>query len=189
MLAAKYTNDSTLRNVHWALCTGVFGKRDVGRIEREFLQVLNWDLSISEDDILSHHHSIYSLHPNSVADTPDSPPVATSSTHHSRSVEMEENEISSWSDSDESCSSDSSLSPITPPLNLSGHGAYSRQTASSSVTPSRPCRPVVDLALPSALQILDSFPIPGQRCSPAPLVDGKGCRYQNTISQSTRVWV
>lgn len=32
----QYCNDSTLKNVHWALCTGVFGKRDVGRIEREF---------------------------------------------------------------------------------------------------------------------------------------------------------
>ncbi|KAJ7029163.1 hypothetical protein C8F04DRAFT_931673, partial [Mycena alexandri] len=36
IVASKYLNDSTLKNVHWALCTGVFGKRDVGRIEREF---------------------------------------------------------------------------------------------------------------------------------------------------------
>ena len=170
------------------MCTGVFGKRDVGRIEREFLQVLNWDLSISEDDILSHHHSIYSRHAKSAADTPNSPLVATSSPHHSHSLDPEENEISSWSDSDDSCSSDSSLSPITPPLNLSGHESYSRQTASSSVTPSRPCRPV-DLGLPSALDILDSFPLPNQWRSPAPLVDGKGCKYQNPISQSARVWV
>ncbi|KAJ6462409.1 hypothetical protein DFH09DRAFT_1382720 [Mycena vulgaris] len=42
--ASKYTNDSTLKNVQWALCTGVFGKRDVGRIEREFLDVLDWDV-------------------------------------------------------------------------------------------------------------------------------------------------
>lgn len=184
----QYTNDSTLRNVHWALCTGVFGKRDVGRIEREFLQVLNWDLSISEDDILSHHQSIYSLHPNSVDDTPD-PLVSTSLSNCSRSFEMEENEISSWSDSDDSCSSDSSLSPITPPLNLSGHESYSRQNASSNATPSRPCRPVMDLALPGALDILNSFPLPNQRCSSASLVGGKGCGSQNPISQSTRVWV
>ncbi|KAI6036398.1 hypothetical protein BKA83DRAFT_4162287 [Pisolithus microcarpus] len=55
--ANKYLNDSTLKNVQWAYCTGVFGKRDVGRIEREFLQVLDFELSISEDDILSHHDS------------------------------------------------------------------------------------------------------------------------------------
>ncbi|KAG6376406.1 hypothetical protein JVT61DRAFT_2391 [Boletus reticuloceps] len=58
MVASKYLNDSTLKNVHWALCTGVFGKRDVGRIEREFLDVINFELSVTEDDILSHHDSL-----------------------------------------------------------------------------------------------------------------------------------
>ncbi|KAL1707179.1 hypothetical protein EV121DRAFT_256260 [Schizophyllum commune] len=61
MVASKYTNDSTLKNVHWALCTGVFGKRDVGRIEREFLEVLNFELAISEADIMAHHEAIMSL--------------------------------------------------------------------------------------------------------------------------------
>jgi len=58
IIASKTTNDSTLKNVHWALCTGVFGKRDVGRIEREFLDVLDWELGFSEADILSHHAGI-----------------------------------------------------------------------------------------------------------------------------------
>ncbi|KAF7314757.1 Cyclin N-terminal domain-containing protein [Mycena kentingensis (nom. inval.)] len=58
IVAAKYTNDSTLKNVHWALCTGVFGKRDVGRIEREFLDVLNWELAIREADLLAHHQAL-----------------------------------------------------------------------------------------------------------------------------------
>ncbi|KAG7093093.1 hypothetical protein E1B28_009380 [Marasmius oreades] len=55
IVASKYLNDSTLKNIHWALCTGVFGKRDVGRIEREFLDVLDWELQITEDDLMSHH--------------------------------------------------------------------------------------------------------------------------------------
>ncbi|KAJ7153727.1 hypothetical protein C8R46DRAFT_912121 [Mycena filopes] len=54
ILAAKYTNDSTLKNAHWALCTGLFGRRDIARIEREFLEVLDWELGISEKDILVH---------------------------------------------------------------------------------------------------------------------------------------
>ncbi|KAJ7841759.1 hypothetical protein B0H13DRAFT_2239417 [Mycena leptocephala] len=58
IVASKYTNDSTLKNVHWALCTGVFGKRDVGRIEREFLDVLDWDLSVGESDLLAHHEGL-----------------------------------------------------------------------------------------------------------------------------------
>ena len=50
--------------MHWAVCTGVFGKRDVGRIEREFLDVLDFELSISESDIMAYHDAILSLvHP------------------------------------------------------------------------------------------------------------------------------
>ncbi|KAF6743752.1 hypothetical protein DFP72DRAFT_1098152, partial [Ephemerocybe angulata] len=49
--ANKYLNDSTLKNVHWALCTGVFGKRDVERIEREFLAVLDWELGVGEGEL------------------------------------------------------------------------------------------------------------------------------------------
>ncbi|KAJ7453551.1 hypothetical protein B0H11DRAFT_272746 [Mycena galericulata] len=56
--AAKYTNDSTLRNVHWALCTGVFGPGDIGRIEREFLDVLDWELGVSEADLVAHHEAL-----------------------------------------------------------------------------------------------------------------------------------
>jgi len=58
IVASKYLNDSTLKNVHWALCTGVFGKRDVGRIEREYLDVLDFELGITEADLLSHHQGL-----------------------------------------------------------------------------------------------------------------------------------
>ncbi|KAJ6501871.1 hypothetical protein C8R45DRAFT_818681 [Mycena sanguinolenta] len=58
IVASKYTNDSTLKNVHWALCTGVFGKRDIGRIEREFLDVLDWELGVDEADLLAHHEGL-----------------------------------------------------------------------------------------------------------------------------------
>lgn len=63
VLASKYTNDSTLKNVHWATCTGLFGKRDIARIEREFLDVLDWELSVSESDILNLHDSLMALYP------------------------------------------------------------------------------------------------------------------------------
>ncbi|KAJ7495139.1 hypothetical protein FB451DRAFT_1550715 [Mycena latifolia] len=53
--ATKYTHDSTLKNTHWALYTGVFDTRDVGRIEREFLDVLDWELGVTEADLLAHH--------------------------------------------------------------------------------------------------------------------------------------
>jgi hypothetical protein len=40
------------------MCTGIFGKRDIGRIEREYLDVLNFELKVTEDDILSHHQGL-----------------------------------------------------------------------------------------------------------------------------------
>ncbi|KAI0062364.1 hypothetical protein BV25DRAFT_1825812 [Artomyces pyxidatus] len=61
IVASKYLNDSSLKNVHWAVCTGVFGKRDIGRIEREFLDVLDFELGISEADIMAHHDAIMPL--------------------------------------------------------------------------------------------------------------------------------
>jgi hypothetical protein len=47
--------------VHWAVCTGVFGKRDIGRIEREFLDVLDFELSINEADLMLHHDAIMTV--------------------------------------------------------------------------------------------------------------------------------
>lgn len=61
---SQFLNDSTLKNVHWARCTGVFRTRDIGRIEREFLEVLAFDLNITEADVLSHHAPVMALlHP------------------------------------------------------------------------------------------------------------------------------
>lgn len=57
----QYLNDSTLKNVHWSLCTGLFNKRDVGRIEREFLDVLDFELRITEDDVLAHYEPVMLL--------------------------------------------------------------------------------------------------------------------------------
>jgi hypothetical protein len=109
--ASKYLNDSTLKNVHWALCTGVFGKRDVGRIEREFLDVLDWELSISEADILSHHAGISaaiasspSLH-HSSHHRHQLPSHHVRSHHHSSCPELEPSSP---------ISSDGSTSPQTP---------------------------------------------------------------------------
>ncbi|KAH8832170.1 hypothetical protein DL96DRAFT_1706554 [Flagelloscypha sp. PMI_526] len=54
MVASKYTNDSSPKNVDWSIYSGVFGKRDVGRIEREFLAILHWELCLQESDWLKH---------------------------------------------------------------------------------------------------------------------------------------
>lgn len=59
LLAHKYTNDSALRNISWSFATGAFGIRDIGRMEREFLDVLDFELSVSEADLLDLHETIF----------------------------------------------------------------------------------------------------------------------------------
>ncbi|KAJ7826677.1 hypothetical protein B0H14DRAFT_1244680 [Mycena olivaceomarginata] len=59
IVASKYTENSPLKNVHWALCTGIFWKRDVGRIEREFLGVLDWELGVGEAELHAHQEAMW----------------------------------------------------------------------------------------------------------------------------------
>ncbi|KAJ7868170.1 hypothetical protein B0H13DRAFT_2253842 [Mycena leptocephala] len=58
IVASKYTQDSTLKNAHWSLVSGVFGTGDIGRIEREFLEVLDWELGVREGDVLVFHEGL-----------------------------------------------------------------------------------------------------------------------------------
>jgi len=103
ILASKYTNDSTLKNSHWAIATGLFGKRDIGRVEREFLDVLDWELAVSESDILDLHDSLMALYPLRR--------LARAPKHLIPSVKA----VFSWSDSDsENSSPASSPAPSTP---------------------------------------------------------------------------
>ncbi|KAJ7489999.1 hypothetical protein B0H11DRAFT_2011361 [Mycena galericulata] len=53
-------NDSPLKNVHYALSAGVFGKPDVGRIVREFPEALDWELGVGEADPSSLHEGMMS---------------------------------------------------------------------------------------------------------------------------------
>jgi hypothetical protein len=107
----QYVNDWSIKNYHWALCCGVFGRRDIGRIEREFLDVIDWELSVTEADILKHFDHI-SACPSKPKRVPV--PILPS---ESEDVEMDE---CTWEDSPVS-----SASPTPPP-----------QTPSTAVSPS-----------------------------------------------------
>lgn len=56
----QYSNDSTLRNTGWSYATGIFGMKDIGRMEREFLDVLDYELSVSEAELLDLHEILLS---------------------------------------------------------------------------------------------------------------------------------
>ena len=118
-VASKYTNDSTLKNIHWAMVSGTFGKRDIGRIEREFIEVVDWELTITEADLLVVHGALLHLLPaqrtaathvisEAVGVSPPSSPVTSESSQDSDSSES-----SHWSDDDSD--SDSHSTPATSP--------------------------------------------------------------------------
>ncbi|KAF8630444.1 hypothetical protein AX17_005421 [Amanita inopinata Kibby_2008] len=163
IVASKYLNDSTLKNVHWALCTGVFGKRDVGRIEREFLDVLDFELGITEDDLLSHHQGLMSIAlglRRTQSDTMNSRHVDARHAsagqphvrnHHRRRIPVPELEPSS----PESSSTSSLSSPQTP----------STTNSSPSHAPTQKALPVpptqTKKSLPATtIELLRSFPLP-----------------------------
>jgi hypothetical protein len=149
MLASKYLNDSTLKNVHWALCTGVFGKRDVGRIERELLDVLDFDLGILEDDILSHHDGLSAVTLHNHAHRRNHTRQHT--THYAPLPALERSHPESLSSS----GSSSINTPETP----SSTSFTPESKPKHQVELIRPPRPKSSLPK-STLDLLRSFPLP-----------------------------
>ncbi|KAJ3488106.1 hypothetical protein NLI96_g3078 [Meripilus lineatus] len=121
MLAYKYVNDATLKNFRWAIATGVFGTRDVGRVEREFLQVLDYELNFTEDDVLSHHTAIKTharLRSPTSSQThtfpPNRVPFPRSSSQSCWSDDSDEEDNSSDENEDGHSSPDSGMDDSTP---------------------------------------------------------------------------
>ncbi|SGZ58586.1 CIC11C00000004480 [Sungouiella intermedia] len=55
ILASKFHNDSSPKNIHWANYTeGLFSITDVNLMERQLLYLLNWDLRVSNEEMVSH---------------------------------------------------------------------------------------------------------------------------------------
>lgn len=53
ILSAKFHNDSSPLNKHWAKYTdGLFTVHDVNLMERQLVQLLNWDLRVTNDDLI-----------------------------------------------------------------------------------------------------------------------------------------
>lgn len=129
----QYHNDSSLKNPQWALATGVFSPRDISRIEREFLDVLDFQLRVTEADLLTLERPFISAF---FSPKPRVAYTSSSSSSHqqpddddSDEEEEEEHASSKWSDSDEEddvttdftsspSGSDRSISPKSPSTTL-----------------------------------------------------------------------
>lgn len=53
IISAKFHNDSTPLNKHWAKYTdGLFSLEDINLMERQLLQLLKWDLRLTNEDLI-----------------------------------------------------------------------------------------------------------------------------------------
>ena len=53
ILSSKFHNDSSPKNVHWAKYTdGLFSVKDINLMERQLLFLLNWDLKVTNEDMV-----------------------------------------------------------------------------------------------------------------------------------------
>ncbi|KAF9462688.1 hypothetical protein BDZ94DRAFT_1322343 [Collybia nuda] len=155
IVASKYLNDSTLKNVHWALCTGVFGKRDVGRIEREFLDVLDFELSVTEDDLLSHHDGL-----SAVTLTSHSHRAPRGFTHPHRTPSRHRQQpVPELEPSSPESSSHGSSSPRTPST-LASSPSYTPEKKAAEQPPPRIATVKKPSFHASTMELLRSFPIP-----------------------------
>ncbi|KAJ7100044.1 hypothetical protein B0H15DRAFT_998941 [Mycena belliarum] len=145
-LPRNYTNDSTLKNVHWALCSGVFGRRDVGRIEREFLAVLDWELAVASAELLAHHAALADIevHARSHHLAVPSAHLAVPRPTHKRHTSVPALEPSS------PASSAASMSPRTP---ASPHRV-------NFPRPHPKAKDAYDAPAPSFHDLLRAFPVP-----------------------------
>jgi len=143
IVASKYTNDSTLKNIHWAMVSATFGKRDIGRIEREFIEVLDWDFAVTEADLLAVHNSLLDLlpvqHPAAVPVVEVSPPSSPIASETSQDSDSSESS-SHWSDDE--TDSDSHSTPATSPGPSTPSHAVFSPARSHSVT--KPLGSVLD---------------------------------------------
>lgn len=82
---AQFNVDLRIRNVGWVSATAtpgneaLFSGRDLNRMEREFLGVLDWDLRFTPEDILSHRRAVTGLYsaPRQPSVIPSLPPSGT----------------------------------------------------------------------------------------------------------------
>ncbi|KAF7305621.1 Cyclin N-terminal domain-containing protein [Mycena chlorophos] len=60
VVADKYTNDAdtALGNRHWAGAGPILTAGQIGEFERYFLRLLDWNLDVSEGDLLKHHQRV-----------------------------------------------------------------------------------------------------------------------------------
>ncbi|CCM03982.1 uncharacterized protein FIBRA_06138 [Fibroporia radiculosa] len=67
ILASKYIYEEPMGAAQWASLTGIFSVKDINRIEREYLILIQYNLGICEADLLAHYEPVFSRANSNVA--------------------------------------------------------------------------------------------------------------------------
>jgi len=72
IVAAKYLNDSSPKNKHWCRYAQMFSQAEINLMEKQLLYLLDYDLGIDEDEIVTHFQPFLSQYS---FESPSSSPV------------------------------------------------------------------------------------------------------------------
>jgi len=145
ILSAKYLNDSSPKNKHWARYTmGLFSLPEVNLMEKQLLFLLDWDLRITPDDLYNHVLPYFlqrqtSLHPTQYHRNPTrrlTPPSTPYRRPHQTAYPSPPSMVPTLSSSS-NCSSSSSSSDLpSPPREL--HQVYTYEHVPRGMVKSLP---------------------------------------------------
>ncbi|QRW13539.1 Cyclin, N-terminal domain [Ceratobasidium sp. AG-Ba] len=126
--AAKYLNDSSPKNKHWAVYSSLFRCDEINLMEHQMLCLLNWDLHFTEEDCIR----TFSMFFQSSVDHPPTPPYEDAhrpvvnsqltvpvNRRASRPARIEINAGPTHLHPSYSCSSMAGGAPISPPPSAS----------------------------------------------------------------------
>lgn len=113
IVAAKFLNDSSPKNKHWAKYAALFSLAEVTLMEKQLLYLLDYDINMTEDELLLHFRPFLSL-PQYMPSPPPQPWIPT------RAAAPQTPRTIRTMPSLESCASSpaDSASPVTPGNNV-----------------------------------------------------------------------
>ncbi|WWC93484.1 hypothetical protein V866_000319 [Kwoniella sp. B9012] len=152
IVAAKYLNDSSPKNKHWTKYAQMFSIAEINLMEKQLLYLLDYDLSINEQEIVDNFEPFLSRY------TFDSPYASSSSPELPNTpptpVRMPQT-VSQRPISHRRVSSKGDITYIAPPLDRSGSSS-SLESEDMPLTPQQVSPPVMSKSKSSSMRSVSS---------------------------------
>ncbi|WWC71470.1 uncharacterized protein I206_105428 [Kwoniella pini CBS 10737] len=143
IVAAKYLNDSSPKNKHWTKYAQMFSIAEINLMEKQLLYLLDYDLSINEDEIVENFEPFLSRYTfdspyasSSSPELPNTPPTPIRMPSQSQSTPRRPGQ------GHRRVSSKGDITYIAPPLDRSGSSS-SLESEDMPLTPQQVSPPVL----------------------------------------------